>query len=100
MEAERLSGLEVDYQFEFCRPLHRQIGGRGAAQDAIDRRKGKWIRRREQRTTLRATSRTQPEMRRITTKNERLDFKGPRGGLFVADEATRRQLQNLGQRPT
>jgi hypothetical protein len=38
-------------------------------------------------------------MRRITTKN--LTSKGRlRGGLFVADEATRRQLQNLGQRPT
>ena len=36
---------------------------------------------------------------KITTKN--LTSKGRlRSGLFVADEATRRQLQNLGQRPT
>ena len=36
VEAERLRGLEVDYQLEFGRRLHRQIGGLLALEDAID----------------------------------------------------------------
>src|SRR5262249_16531037 len=33
-QAERLGGLEVDHQFEFCWLQHRQIGGLGALQKA------------------------------------------------------------------
>jgi hypothetical protein len=29
-------GLQVDYQLEFVRLLHRQVGGLLAAQDAVD----------------------------------------------------------------
>ena len=36
VEAERLRGLEVDGHFELGRRLHRQVGGLGAAQDAVD----------------------------------------------------------------
>src|SRR5262249_55294814 len=32
--AERLGGLEIDHQFEFCWLQHRQIGGLGALQKA------------------------------------------------------------------
>src|SRR5262249_20790802 len=35
-EAERLGGLEVDYQFELGRSLHRQIGRLLPLEDAID----------------------------------------------------------------
>ena len=35
-EAERLCGLEVDYQFELGRRLHRQVGRLLALEDAID----------------------------------------------------------------
>ena len=34
-EAERLGGLEVDHQLEFCRLLDRQIGRFGAVQDLV-----------------------------------------------------------------
>ena len=35
-EAERLGGLEIDHQLEFCRCLHRQIGRLLAFEDAVD----------------------------------------------------------------
>src|SRR5262249_23883263 len=36
VKAERLSGLEVDNQFEFGRALHRQVGWHLALEDAVD----------------------------------------------------------------
>jgi hypothetical protein len=36
VETERVSGLEVDHQFEFGRALHWQVGGLLALKDAID----------------------------------------------------------------
>ena len=36
VEAERLSGLEIDRQFVLGRRLHRQVGRLVALQDAID----------------------------------------------------------------
>ena len=36
VEAEHLSGLEVDEKFDLCELLHRQVGGLLALEDAID----------------------------------------------------------------
>ena len=36
MEAERLSGLEIDHQFELGRRLHRKVDRLSALEDAVD----------------------------------------------------------------
>jgi hypothetical protein len=39
-EAERLGGLEVDYQFKFSRLLYRQVGGFYTFQNFVHKSKG------------------------------------------------------------
>jgi hypothetical protein len=66
-DAKRFRGLEIDDQLEFCRRLHRHVGGLFALEDAIDiprspplRIVGNWARMRSSRRLRRNSGRDTP----------------------------------------